>query len=368
MTTELNNMRDLLKAACRHWYYFLIAGVLFSIIGGIFYLTTPKSFNTNMLYHFREDEQGRMFFTHENAMQRTILTRGYDIRVSDEQERMNSHALMRDVILRHGLQMEVRKKVRCRYEGVWPCQTITIDVPEGWLQYLRETVVLKITKKQDGYSIRCKVRRKHSSFKVASLDEPLELPLVGSVKLLDNGMQVGEKYKITLSPVGAACDAFCASIKSDRCGEDNHIMLLSATTDMPQRTEFIMNEMVGGYNRTIIEDRQRLAQQASTYLGERIDSTAAEIAAIKKDAAISAEKRDMLILTKKEDLQQLMARQNDLAFAQVYSLDPIDILDGAYTEVKPAGPRASIVCLIILLLTICVPMIVIYIQEVFKGE
>lgn len=364
----MKNMHDLFQVVRKRWYYFLIAGVIFSIFGGIYYLTTPKSFNTSMLYHFREDEQGRMFYTHENAMERAILTRGYDVRVTDEQERMNSHELMREVILDNGLQVELRQKKRLKYEGIWPNNIVAAELRNQTPATLSENVTLKIKKSANGYSIKAKVRKEHQSYQLASLEQPIDLPIVGGLQLTDNGLEEGVSYKLILEPLNAAADNFCGSIKSDRCGEDNHIMEIFSTSDMPGRTEFIMNRMVEAYNRLTIEERRMLAQQATDFLAQRIDSTAEEMAAIKKDASIPAEKREMLLLSKKDNMQQLMARQNDLAFAQIYSLDPIQVLDAPHTAVKPAGPRASIIALIILLLTLCCPMVVVYLEEVIKGE
>lgn len=359
----MKNLHDLLMLMLKKWYLFLAVAVLSTGIGLVYYLVTPKKFNTSLTYYIRDNEQGRMFHTFERELYSTLMDNGAEVRFNDELERLNSHSVMHDVIVNNGLQVEVRKKMGLKYEGVFPCNELEVKALDMELTAIPVPVEIKLTKTSGDYSLKAK----GYSRKNGALDAPIEIEKIGRIQLFDNGLAQGT-YKITIYPLGLLTDIFCKNFLSERMSDENRVLEIRTCSDMPARAELIMSSMVEQYNKHVTADKLQIAEDAHAFLDKRISQTMDELTAIQQDNSLSADKRAMLLKGKQDALQHLTTRQNEVAFAQVYLLNPVSVYDKPYTEYLPAAPKLSFIAILIFLATIILPLLIIYMEQVFKKD
>lgn len=369
MSQTTKDLHDLVMHIMKKWYFFLIAGFVFTTAGIFYYLISEPKFNTSLVYSMRTNEQGRMFYSLDAATHHAIITGGQDISKVDEQERVNSHTIMREVILENGLQTEVRKKEDLRYMGIYPCNEVSVDFLDMDIQEVAQIIVVEVKKEGTNYAVKAKYGRKRAKkTTLHSAEETFTLNACGQLRIVDNGMEEGEKYRIIIYPINVLADMLCTDVKSDRVSDDNYIMEITCKSDMPARAEKIMEEMISIYNRKFIEEKEHLATKTMDFLDLRIQEVLGEIEAIEKDNTLARDKRDLLLQGKHEDLRHLITRRGDVGFARVYSIDPISIIDHAFTEAVPASPKPIILCLIIFLLTLCTPLLIFYCQAILTAE
>lgn len=363
----MQDIHDLVNHILKKWYYFVIAGGVCALLGVFYYLTTPFSFDTTLGYRIRRNEQGRMFYTQDVAMHHSIITGGQEIEYLDEQERVNSHAVMREVIRQYGLQVEVQKKNKMRYVGLFPCQELKVEFLDKTMDELTVPIIVKITKQEQGYKLKIKCNRSKYTFRLPSLDQPVEFAPYGKVRFIDNGMEADCTYRMTIYSVNEAADIFCKAIKSDCVNDEISVMEIKTTSTMPARAELIMNSMVEEYNNQFRAEKAMLQQQIDTFLTTRIEQVMDEIEEL-ESSSLSRQRKEMLLQGKRESLQFLISRQNDVAFAKVYHINPISVIEPAYTTTLPASPRLVYIAIFVLLMTFCIPLLIFYVQAILTAK
>jgi capsular exopolysaccharide synthesis family protein len=170
------------------------------------------------------------------------------------------------------LQNEYRKKRKLRWEGQYPSHDLVMVYPETFLDTIKRTVRLEMKVRKNDYLVKVRYgqRWNFSRHKVKDVTVPFET-CAGKIAInFNKPLEKGDKYRVVTMPMLPAVDKYTQTIAASPLKKESNVIVISTSTDMPQRAIDFINKEIDFYNLDAVVDKNIMASNTAAFIEERL--------------------------------------------------------------------------------------------------
>ena len=201
--------------------------------------------------------------------------------VEDEVAILTSRDILTQVVRDLDLQNEYRKKRKLRWEGQYPSHDLTMVYPETFLDTTKRTMRLQLKVRKNDYLVKVQYGQRWnvSRHKVKDITVPFET-CAGKIAInFNKPLEKGDKYRVVTMPMLPAVDKYTQTIAASPLKKESNVIVISTSTDMPQRAIDFINKEIDFYNLDAVVDKNIMASNTAAFIEERLRLIEEELAA-----------------------------------------------------------------------------------------
>lgn len=317
-TDEMLSLRDIIDIFITHWKWFLLSVVLCLIFGRLYLATKPYIYKRSAVMLVKDDGAagGRASRGGTDAlMQLNGVMMGSSVK--NEVYIIQSHQIMKEVVRQLHLDVTYGYKNHLKRINLYEVKPFTVQFDSA---EARSSVRFKVELKDGKARLHDFITAageveydKFVPFGKAVKTPAGVLTLIPHEEYFDNFN--GREITITRSTVDAAAVAYGSALKASEVDKESTLVGLTYTDHNIRRAEDILNEVLDAYKRSIIIDKNRIAESTAQFIDERIQIIAKDLSRVEGDLA--AFKQSNRLVSLKEDAnaylqQSAAARQRSI--------------------------------------------------------
>lgn len=253
----------------KNWYWILLSCILFGAWGVYTYLsTTPRHIVDAKIMIRTSDSDSPLPQMEMLAM----MGMGGMKQVEDEVAILTSRDILTQVVRDLDLQNEYRKKRKLRWEGQYPSHDLTMVYPETFLDTTKRTLRLQMKVRKNDYIVRVQYGQRWnvSRHKVKDVTVPFET-CAGKIAMhFNKPLEKGDMYRVVTMPMLPAVDKYTQTIAASPLKKESNVIVISTSTDMPQRAIDFINKEIDFYNLDAVVDKNIMASNTAAFIEERL--------------------------------------------------------------------------------------------------
>ena len=253
----------------KNWYWILLSCILFGAWGVYTYLSTTPRHTVDAKIMIRTSDSDSPLPQMEML---AMMGMGGMKQVEDEVAILTSRDILTQVVRDLDLQNEYRKKRKLRWEGQYPSHDLVMVYPETFLDTIKRTVRLEMKVRKNDYLVKVRYgqRWNFSRHKVKDVTVPFET-CAGKIAINPNKpLEKGDKYRVVTMPMLPAVDKYTQTIAASPLKKESNVIVISTSTDMPQRAIDFINKEIDFYNLDAVVDKNIMASNTAAFIEERL--------------------------------------------------------------------------------------------------
>lgn len=318
----------------KNWYWFVLSCLICGTLGGVSYFSKNKSFVVDSQIMLRSSDNENSILSSSELM--GMMGIGGSKNTEDEVEILSSRDNVSKIVKQLGLQSEYRKKDLLRWVGQYPNQDITINYPPLFLDTINRGAVISVKVRKKDYLVQVKFgKRGKSKHVVTDLTQPFST-CVGTISFNVNRpekIEKGDHFKIVTLPLLLTVNSYKTNFIAQPIKKESNIISISTVTDMPARGRDFIRLEIDYYNQDAIEDKNMMAENASTFLQERLELLKGELVAAEAAITKFQEEHNILDFSKEAELSLLEGTEYRKRLAEIETeLHLVRFLDEFLTD------------------------------------
>ena len=253
----------------KNWYWILLSCILFGAWGVYTDLSTTPRHTVDAKIMIRTSDSDSPLPQMEML---AMMGMGGMKQVEDEVAILTSRDILTQVVRDLDLQNEYRKKRKLRWEGQYPSHDLVMVYPETFLDTIKRTVRLEMKVRKNDYLVKVRYgqRWNFSRHKVKDVTVPFET-CAGKIAINSNKpLEKGDKYRVVTMPMLPAVDKYTQTIAASPLKKESNVIVISTSTDMPQRAIDFINKEIDFYNLDAVVDKNIMASNTAAFIEERL--------------------------------------------------------------------------------------------------
>ena len=253
----------------KNWYWILLSCILFGAWGVYTYLSTTPRHTVDAKIMIRTSDSDSPLPQMEMLAK---MGMGGMKQVEDEVAILTSRDILTQVVRDLDLQNEYRKKRKLRWEGQYPSHDLVMVYPETFLDTIKRTVRLEMKVRKNDYLVKVRYgqRWNFSRHKVKDVTVPFET-CAGKIAInFNKPLEKGDKYRVVTMPMLPAVDKYTQTIAASPLKKESNVIVISTSTDMPQRAIDFINKEIDFYNLDAVVDKNIMASNTAAFIEERL--------------------------------------------------------------------------------------------------
>ena len=253
----------------KNWYWILLSCILFGAWGVYTYLSTTPRHTVDAKIMIRTSDSDSPLPQMEML---AMMGMGGMKQVEDEVAILTSLDILTQVVRDLDLQNDYRKKRNLRWEGQYPSHDLTMVYPETFLDTIKRTVRLEMKVRKNDYLVKVRYgqRWNFSRHKVKDVTVPFET-CAGKIAInFNKPLEKGDKYRVVTMPMLPAVDKYTQTIAASPLKKESNVIVISTSTDMPQRAIDFINKEIDFYNLDAVVDKNIMASNTAAFIEERL--------------------------------------------------------------------------------------------------
>jgi capsular exopolysaccharide synthesis family protein len=253
----------------KNWYWILLSCILFGAWGIYTYLSTTPRHTVDAKIMIRTSDSDSPLPQMEML---AMMGMGGMKQVEDEVAILTSRDILTQVVRDLDLQNEYRKKRKLRWEGQYPSHDLVMVYPETFLDTIKRTVRLEMKVRKNDYLVKVRYgqRWNFSRHKVKDVTVPFET-CAGKIAMnFNKPLEKGDKYRVVTMPMLPAVDKYTQTIAASPLKKESNVIVISTSTDMPQRAIDFINKEIDFYNLDAVVDKNIMASNTAAFIEERL--------------------------------------------------------------------------------------------------
>ena len=253
----------------KNWYWILLSCILFGAWGIYTYLSTTPRHTVDAKIMIRTSDSDSPLPQMEML---AMMGMGGMKQVEDEVAILTSRDILTQVVRDLDLQNEYRKKRKLRWEGQYPSHDLVMVYPETFLDTIKRTVRLEMKVRKNDYLVKVRYgqRWNFSRHKVKDVTVPFET-CAGKIAInFNKPLEKGDKYRVVTMPMLPAVDKYTQTIAASPLKKESNVIVISTSTDMPQRAIDFINKEIDFYNLDAVVDKNIMASNTAAFIEERL--------------------------------------------------------------------------------------------------
>lgn len=312
------SLRDIVDIFSSHWKWFAASVIICLAVGKVYLDMQPRIYKRSAVMLVKDDgsTSGRASRTGTDAlMQLNGVMMGTSVK--NEVYILQSHQIMKEVVRQLHLDVTYRYKHRLRTMSLYDVKPFTaqFDSAETQRPFVFRTQIV-------GDKLRVyEVRTAHVDYdfdKVVPFGEAVKLP-VGNVTFVADERYLeqfdGKEIKVSRMTIDDAAVAYGAALNSGEIDKESTLVGLTYTDQNIARAEDILSAVLDAYKRSIIIDKNLIAQSTAEFIDERIQIISKDLSRV--EGELAAYKQSNRLVSLKEDAnaylqQSAAARQRSI--------------------------------------------------------
>ena len=253
----------------KNWYWILLSCILFGAWGVYTYLSTTPRHTVDAKIMIRTSDSDSPLPQMEML---AMMGMGGMKQVEDEVAILTSRDILTQVVRDLDLQNEYRKKRKLRWEGQYPSHDLTMVYPETFLDTTKRTLRLQMKVRKNDYIVRVQYGQRWnvSRHKVKDVTVPFET-CAGKIAMhFNKPLEKGDMYRVVTMPMLPAVDKYTQTIAASPLKKESNVIVISTSTDMPQRAIDFINKEIDFYNLDAVVDKNIMASNTAAFIEERL--------------------------------------------------------------------------------------------------
>lgn len=269
----------------RHWKLILGAG-LFSLILGILYLVLyPKTYETMARVQIQEEQSmlssGSLALGEAAGLMKSFglggLGSGSGISIDNEISVFYSNQLLREMVKKLHLYVEYTPTFRTWYK-MYGEEPVTLSCDSVTIANLDESITFKVSASDNGkIKIQSKTEDEKRNFQFEGFPAVVELKQGRFVFNRKNNEQKSFSVKVNVSPPGWVAENLADEINIEDYSKSADIIEFVLDDHQKERAKDILNTLIEVYNKNAFEYKQELANSSEIFLASRIDNVIEEL-------------------------------------------------------------------------------------------
>ena len=306
------DVRKILHIALEHWWWFVIGVVICLLLGVAYYMRKTPTWTTDASIMLRQSEGAGSGF---DAM--SLLGIAGNQAAEDEVVVLSSRGLLYQSIDALNLWEEYSVKNGLRWQGEFRNPAFTVDYinlnEDGQLFPFSVTV----NPRKNGYKVRVKMGWKWSSYRVQTLDEPLETR-VGTIRIhAKRPLSTDTTYRVKHKRRELVVDAYRRHIKIAQYKKESNVITLTTTSTMPDRDRALLTQMIEQYNLNAVVDKNMIATNTAAFIDERLAIISEELGDAEEAVSDYKQKNNIADLNAQAKLFLEASSQEQIAMVEV---------------------------------------------------
>ncbi len=302
-----------------YWPLFAVLIIIFSVMAYFYVAITPPSYNVAATMSIKDERKG----VEDSKLLESLNIYNEKTIVENETEVLHSKKLMRDVVKNLGLYAPISEKLRFRPASAYSTSPISIQIqnPEKIVEP-KMPVPFTYDKNGGGQVVIGKTRY--------PLHQWLNTPY-GILKFEKNDKQTSQPtgpLSFALINVGKLTSSMVTGLEVSTSSKASTIIDLAFSDEVPQRGEDVLNNLIESYNKTSIEEKNKLAATTLAFLDDRLKSVEGELKDIENRIQQFRAEKGVVDLSEQGKLYLANVGQNDQKVAdlnvQMAVLDQIE--------------------------------------------
>ena len=304
---DMLSLRDILDIFIYNWKWFLLSVILCLIAGRIYLYTRPKIYKRSAVMLVKDDSGSQQSSSRSRGgtdalMQLNGVMMGSSVK--NEVYILQSHQIMMQVVRDLHLDVYYSHSHHLQTRNLYAARPFTVQFDSVDVETLRP------------YSFQVEIdgTRAHISNFMMAPRENEEVPEVNLLvefgtpfrlpgALKDVVLQAderflskydGEKITVTHSTVEAAANAYGGALEAGELDKQSTLVGITYADQDITRAEDILNAVLDAYRRSIINDKNRIAESTAAFIDERIELISRELSKVEGDLA-SFKQRNRLV-------------------------------------------------------------------------
>ena len=261
----------------KNWYWILLSCIVFGALGIYNYLSTTPRHTVDAKIMIRTSDSDSPLPQMEML---AMMGMGGMKQVEDEVAILTSRDILTQVVRDLDLQNEYRKKRKLRWEGQYPSHDLTMVYPETFLDTTKRTVRIQLKVRKNDYLVKVQYGQRWniSRHKVKDITLPFET-CAGKIAIHSSKpLEKGDMYRVVTMPMLPAVDKYTQTIAASPLKKESNVIVISTSTDMPQRAIDFINKEIDFYNLDAVVDKNIMASNTAAFIEERLRLIEEELA------------------------------------------------------------------------------------------
>lgn len=302
------SLRDILDIFVYNWKWFVLSVIFCLIVGRLYLYTKPKIYKRSAVMLVKDDAgsgsttSSRSRGGTDALMQLNGVMMGTSVK--NEVYILQSHQIMKQVVRNLHLDVYYTHRHHFQTRNLYHTRPFTVRFDSVDIETLRPY----------SFQVELNGNNAHITKYVAQHEEDEELPEVDIVVELGKPFKLpntqkplvlvpheknleefeGERITVSHVTVEAAANAYGASLEAGELDKQSTLVGITyADQDIP-RAEDILNAVLAAYRRSIIDDKNRIAESTAAFIDERIELISRELSKVEDDLA-SFKQRNRLV-------------------------------------------------------------------------
>jgi len=316
LNIENVNIREIIIKYLLKWHWFLISVIICFAFAYFYLKITNEQYQVQSTILIRKDKST------SGLLDMSMLDglgggSGSSKEVEDEIQVLSSKTLMASVIKTLAIETEYYAKTRFRYNEIYPLTPLKLITPPMFNDTVKQPVILKLTRKNEGYQIEYKFGKLTEKYKIADLSKEINTP-TGVLKFTQIlPIKTGEEFKIITYPSRSLTDSYCLSVKISTVNKKSNAINVSTISSCPKKSEVVVNKIIELYNQDAIIDKNLIATSTAAFVQERIKLIGSELLDVELDVENYKKKNKLTDITADADIFLKSASVYDTKLAEL---------------------------------------------------
>lgn len=264
---ETINLREELNKYLRYWPWFIISVIVALIVASIYLRYTPSSYQTTASILIKDESNSNMS---QLAMFQDLGLgdRFGGINLENEVEILHSRLLTERVVRQLQLNTQYYFDGRVRSNELFNNTPIRLEVlseESEWPSQMQDLLITPISL---------------TEFNIAQEDKASETKRFGQefeyegIRYLVNATEHLEPRvttRVSISNMARTIDNYRNNIQVGTQGKMSSIISINHVSELPEKSQTIIDELIQQYNRDAIQDRNMVSRNTADFIDERLE-------------------------------------------------------------------------------------------------
>lgn len=319
------DVRKIMRIVLEHWWWFIVGGLVFGVIGILYYMRTTPTWETEGTISLRQNDViGSQF----DAL--SILGLGNSSVTDDEVVVLSSRGLLHQAIDALNLWDANSVKGGMRWTGEFRNPALKIDFAGLNADGRMCRVIVQVKPTKSGYKVYTKMPPfRRSTTKVEELGTPIETCAGTLVVHATRELSRDTVYRVVHAPREEVVDGYRSRITMEQYKRESNIIELSTVSTMPERDKALLYQIIEQYNLNSIVDKNLIATNTASFIEERLAVIASELSDAENAVATYKEQYHIADLSAQAQLVLEANNEDRRALAEIETqLNLTEYIDG----------------------------------------
>ncbi len=310
---DMLSLREILDMVLSNWKWFLLSAVVCLAIARIYLATKPNIYQRQAVMLVKDDASGtgrRSAVGTDALMQLNGVMAGSSVK--NEVYILRSHMLMKEVVRKLHLDVLYTQKHRLQDVSLYDVRPFSIQFQESEDSVKVASFNVEVLNKRECKISGVQTRDGELDYeKTIRFGQMVKTPvgqliIVPMPEYLDKFM--GKTILVTHLDIERAANMVGGRISAGEVDRESTLVRIVCTDTNIQRADDILAALLEAYKRSIIQDKNLLAQSTADFIDERIKIISKDLSRVEGDMASFKQRNNLVDLS--QNAQTYLAQSN----------------------------------------------------------